>query len=114
MGFNTTVVVMNDALDWIAKDPKFGENLAHAILRLSRNEGPVDVPAFSDKGGVHVNAATAIETHHADMHVMVAVGGNFARNFGSVGFWADTDEELLRGLADKMGFRLTKKPQKKG
>jgi len=31
MGYNTTVVVYNDALDQIESDPQFGANLAAAI-----------------------------------------------------------------------------------
>jgi len=33
MGYNTTVVVMNDALGSIEKDPEFGKNLVRAVLR---------------------------------------------------------------------------------
>lgn len=32
MGYNTTVVVLNDALDAIRDDPEFGKKLYHAIL----------------------------------------------------------------------------------
>lgn len=31
MGYNTTVVVYNDALDQIANDPEFGKKLVAAI-----------------------------------------------------------------------------------
>ena len=70
MGYNTTVVILNDALDQIRKDPKFGENLSRACSEVMRGKG-VDVPA-----GNHCNAARVIETHHADYDVMVRVGGN--------------------------------------
>ena len=70
MGFNTTVVVMNDALGDIASDPEFGARLARAIQLVSRDK-PVVVSA-----GRYANAATVIETHHADYEVLVRVGGN--------------------------------------
>lgn len=71
MGYNTTVVVLNDALDQIEKDPNFGKNLVRAIQQInSRREG-IDVPA-----GNHCNAARVIETHHADYDVLVKTGGN--------------------------------------
>lgn len=73
MGWNTTVVVMNDALNSIEKDPDFGRKLALACLRAIDGK-PHDVSA-----GGHVNAATVIETHHADTLVTVEVGHNFGR-----------------------------------
>ena len=75
MGYNTTVVVMNDALSYIKDDPEFGARLADAVSRAVMGK-PVDVPAHSRSGGIHCNAATVIETHHADYDVMVRVGGN--------------------------------------
>lgn len=74
MGFNTTVVVLNDALDQIAKDPEFGKNLVDAIMRRRRDGEYVTVPA-----GNHCNAAEVIETHHADYDVLVRIGGNTGR-----------------------------------
>lgn len=78
MGYNTTVVVLNDALDIIAKDPEFGAKLADAIARVSRKSGPIEVAASSGRS-IHCNAATVIETHHADYEVLVSVGGNIGR-----------------------------------
>ena len=75
MGCNTTVVVMNDALSYIADDPLFGNRLADAIGQACSGK-KVDVAAISKNGGVHSNAATVIECHHADFDVMVKVGGN--------------------------------------
>ena len=77
MGFNTTVVVMNDALAQIEHDPEFGKNLARAIYEVQRGK-PVDVPACGERS-VHCNAATVIESHHADYMVLVEVGRNSGR-----------------------------------
>lgn len=74
MGWNTTVVVMNDALGNIETDPEFGKRLAQAIKQVTRGE-KVDVAAHG-KHGIHCNAATVIESHHADYDVLVKVGGN--------------------------------------
>lgn len=71
MGFNTTVVVLNDALDEIERDPKFGKNLVQAILECGCTGKPVNVSSMN-----HGNAAKVIESHHADYDVLIKVGGN--------------------------------------
>lgn len=77
MGFNTTVVVMNDALSAIEQDQDFGKRLASAIREVLRGQ-PVDVSAHGHRV-LHCNAATVIETHHADHMVLVQVGMNSGR-----------------------------------
>ena len=77
MGWNTTVVVMNDALDCIRDDAEFGRRLYEAVLDARKGK-PVDVAAHG-KHAIHCNAATVIETHHADYDVTVVVGGNTGR-----------------------------------
>ena len=72
MGFNSTVIVLNDALDQIEKDPYFGKNLAKAILRVGCYGNKVDI-----QSGNHCKAATVIETHHADYYEYIKVGGNY-------------------------------------
>ena len=109
MGFNTTVVVMNDALHAIENDPDFGKKLGDAIRSLG---GPhkfhADVSALN-----HVNAATAIETHHADDFVVVAVGGNMGSVLGYGGAYRNTDHEIVKTLAAHLGYELRKKPSRK-
>lgn len=78
MGFNTTVVVLNDALSYIRDDPEFGRRLYDACMIVQRGK-PVDVAAHPIGGGIHCNAATVVESHHADYTVYVAVGGNCGR-----------------------------------
>ena len=109
MGWNTTVVVMNDALDAIAHDPEFGKKLARACTQAVHGR-PVDVSA-----SMHINAATVVETHHADGTTLVAVGGNYGRSLGEFYAYGDEDEDirLLKALADKLGYRVSRKPQKK-
>lgn len=77
MGYNTTVLILNDALGEIAEDAEFGKRLAQAIMRI-RNGKPECVAAVG-KHGIHGNAALVVETHHADHDVLVRVGGNTAR-----------------------------------
>ena len=120
MGFNTSVIVMNDALHEISKDPNFGKNLASAVSRLSLppeyrgGVGGVDVVA-----GNHCNAATAIESHHADYASVVVFGGNRAHILSeavhpSIRNKDDSEDvKYLRALAEQMGYNLRKKPTPK-
>lgn len=72
MGFNTTVVILNDALHEIEADPEFGKKLGAAIRELSPT--PIWVAA-----GHHGNAAVVVESHHADHLVVVEVGLNMGK-----------------------------------
>lgn len=104
MGFNTTVLVLNDALSYIERDVNFGKNLVETIHYQSVNSSPKDVSSLN-----HCNAATVIETHHADILVPVAIGGNSGRVLKGTSFYSASDEMLLRQMADSMGFELHKK-----
>ncbi len=80
MGYNTSVIVLNDALEDIESDPNFGKKLAAAIRErnLNPNGRPIDVSAWG-----HCNAASVIETHHADQTSVVLIGGNTAKVLGT-------------------------------
>ncbi len=115
MGYNTTVVVMNDALDQIRFDKDFGRKLAEAIMGLSLGDDPKtgrpyrsqDVSALN-----HLNAATVIEQHHASGNAIVAVGGNHATVIGhSFGTHHNPEDRLkiVKELASQLGYSLRRK-----
>lgn len=109
MGWNTTVMICNDSLHAIESDAEFGKNLANAIKKASCYNKPVDVSA-----GSYCNAASVIESHHADGTALVAVGGNHGTKLGEfyyVGHHHTDDGQvaLLKALADKLGYRVSKK-----
>lgn len=114
MGYNSTVVVMNDALHAIAEDKEFGKKLSDAVLRVSgHGSRPLQFRSDADVSAMsHVNAATVIETHHADGMNLIAVGGNAGYDFGHMGGYRAVEEELLRNWAHKLGYDLRKKPQR--
>ena len=115
MGWNTTVVVMNDALGDIEKDAEFGKKLVAAInglsLREERDKG-INVSA-TNGNSISCNAATVIETHDNRSTAIVAVGGNYAHVLGWAGDVLHHTEEgklaCLKALAEEMGFSLVKK-----
>jgi len=103
MGCNTTILVLNDALDQIENDPDFGKNLVRAILTLDREGGNVSA-------GNHVNAATVIETHHADGNMVVVVGGNRGERLeGGYASYRATPEETAVAVLKQLGYVVYKK-----
>jgi hypothetical protein len=73
MGWNTTVVILNDHLDQIERDTEFGKNLVFAIRRL--HDGPCVRPLTISSGGAAI-AAVVVETHDGYEEVDVRVGLN--------------------------------------
>jgi hypothetical protein len=112
MGYNTAIIVLNDGLSFIEKDPEFGSKLGRAVSRLSSSRDLQDISA-----GPHVNAAAAISSRHADSTQLVAIGGNYGSLLGT--FWNGgthhTEEaklDLLKKWADSLGYRVVKKASK--
>lgn len=68
MGFNTTVVILNDGLHDIKKDKDFGKKLYDAISDFQGRP----ITLYSGHG----NVGAVIETHHASHDVLISVGGN--------------------------------------
>lgn len=107
MGYNTTVLVMNDSLGAIAADKEFGRKLEIAVQQVQSGR-PIDI---SSQG--HCNAATVIETHHADHTIVAAIGGNYGtvlcRSWGYRHHLQEDKVQLLKTLAEECGYRLVKK-----
>lgn len=107
MGYNTSVIILNDALGSIEKDTEFGKKVCDAVCRLS-GKGDIDISS-----GCNVNAATVIETHHADFTTLLAFGGNCVSVLGSIYDYKHNEAEvqvrLLQEAADKLGYKLVKK-----
>lgn len=106
MGWNTSVVILNDAIDQIKNDRAFGRNLADAISGCVAFGEPVDV-----QSGNHTNAAQVVETHHMDETAIVAVGGNCGTNITNIWLHGEGsyEERVLKALAEKLGYVVYKK-----
>lgn len=101
MGFNTTIVVLNDCIGDIEKNTNLGKQIADAIREKAINHEPIRA----------AQGVTVIETHHADSTVLVAVGGNLGRVVTSVyGYNAD-DSDIAKAMVEKTGTKIHhKKP----
>ena len=109
MGFNSTVLILNDRLEEIKRNPQqFAENLYTAIGRTI-----IDLPQEFSPGQSEV-----IDCQHADVVSIIAVGGNCASILGRYGNGGHHHQEeskiqLLKWLADDYGYRLVRKSKKK-
>lgn len=113
MGFNSTLIIMNDCLNEIKNDKNFGEKVHNAIIRYdSMNKKGIDISS-----GCCVNAATVIDCHHADGTSLIAIGGNYGTIISPYvyGYSHHTEkakENILRAFANDMGFRIVRKKLK--
>lgn len=108
MGFNATVVVCLDQLDFIEKDPHFGKELSLAILNCSSRGSGANAPH-----GVRV-----VEVHHADHLTPVIVGGNTGVLIKAyIGIDSnesidDSNVRMLKEMARVLGYRVSKLSKK--
>jgi hypothetical protein len=107
MGLNTAALILNDALHTIERDPEIGQKIGMGIAMAHRSGG--DIAAHSSNG-THIGAIQVLPSQHADYVQIVAIGGNCIRRLGTSGKWEP--EDLLRDLADQLGFTLRKRPAK--
>ena len=113
MGFNTGVLLLNDAIGNIEKDPvDFQKNLFRAIFHdFRKNDTPVDFAI-----GNHVNGGTVFHMRHADSTGIYALGGNYVTLLGNHWSYSHHTPEaklaILKELADQMGYTLHKKKAK--
>jgi hypothetical protein len=108
MGNRTVVVLYNDQTSEWEKDPLLGRK-----IMIGMND------AYLSRPGERANLGygRVVECTHADNATLAIVEG-YRYNPIAHSFWRqgqkfeDTQVELLRAWADKMGYRLVKKPTK--
>ena len=112
MGFNTTLVLSNDAFEAVDADPAgWWAVTKAAISRAHMDSRPIEY-GFRHHG----NGFWAAANKHANTVTLLAVGGYytsvlFQEHWGNRGHHEAEDQvELLRRAAGKLGYVLTKKP----
>lgn len=109
MGFNSVLLICNDAISAINEDPEGWWR--EAWQALSR---PGSHPTTFGFGG-YVNYFQAVSNEHADVVKLIAVGGNYATvldSFMDRRASHHTEEgqvEILKRAAKKLGYRLVRK-----
>ena len=109
MGFNTTVLILNDRLSEIERD---SEEFAKSLCRMAGSgevtgDSPVDF---------HTSQSGVIQTHHADSTAIILVGGNSATVLGTHYGWKHNEPEFqiecLKWVLRDLGHEVRKMPQK--
>ena len=106
MGYNSVLVVMNDALDMIRNDPEFGERVYQSTLSVRDRE---DVSAHSNNGGIFCNAATVISSAHADEPQVMVVKHNTGWVYRYGKTLPDSVLEDLAFVLEQHGYRISRK-----
>ena len=106
MGYNTAAIILNDALQAIHNDHEIGEKIDSAVVASHRKNSGVNATGH----GTYIDAIQVLPSQHADCVQIVAVGGNCIRCLGYSGRWEP--EDLLRDLAQQLGYSLRKLPAK--
>ena len=98
MGLNTPAIILNDKIHELERAPDAGKRIGRAVQDAGRDN------YSAESIGVKV-----LQCGHSSGVQIVAVGGNTIRRIGWSNDCHDDDEELLRKLADQLGFKLVKK-----
>lgn len=109
MGYNSTILVLNDRLSEIERDPEgFVREMCREIQGFGYSQ---DMTTFFPGQSAVMSVA------HADTVTILAVGGNHSTVLGRVynggnHHTVEDQEFILKRLADEYGFRLVRKPTK--
>lgn len=112
MGYNTALMLCNDGLDTLVRDPNAGQKIHDAVIQANAMR-PVTVSLAN-----HCNPMMILPPQHADMNQLVMVGGNMIRpvaGFFRMGYHADQrefQEVVLGRLARELGYAVV--PRKTG
>jgi hypothetical protein len=111
MGYNTAVIICNDQLHDLAKDPNAGELIQTVIHEAGCRPGPRGREKGFHQASYGAYSVGALPPRHADECQLVLVGRN---SIDLVGTSFSSDPlEALRQAANKLGYDLRKKPERK-
>jgi len=90
MGYNSVLVILNDRLDEIERDPDFGKKVATAIRHFSHHH-PERMPYVTGQTQV-------ISVEHADVAQVIRVNANRGSVLGYGGGWRVSDDDVIAQL----------------
>lgn len=104
MGYNSAIIVLNDRLHEIDKDPSAWWNKIKPVM---------------SSGGHGMERSDVFHVEHMDVHGVYVIGGNTAVRLGfsqNPPIPADNDAgkvHILRDIAKQLGYNLVKLPARK-
>lgn len=119
MGYNTSILLLNDAAGYIRDNAQQFADNAYAMMigDIKRSTGEVLKPGDSLAVGNHGNPMRLIHRSHADEVATVILGKNISvtlntRHTAPYDSIRDTDVQvvLLKEAAKKLGYNLHKIP----
>lgn len=109
MGFNTALIICNDQLHTLAERPNAGKLIQDVIHRASHGEYREGErrsgPAYGPFG------IGALPSQHADDGQLALVARNSIKLVGTC--WTSDPLEAIKQVADQLGYKLVKKPERK-
>jgi len=107
MGFNTAILIINDGLGDIERNP---QQFVNGITEHLHRGGSFAV-------GSHCNPVEVVPSEHADFTQLISVGGNMAvkvlSTYGALDHHTEDGQvKLLKKWADKLGYRIVRKSAK--
>lgn len=122
MGYNTTVLILNDAWgqimdnpdEFVAKlNPLISGGLHHELRRQHQGLREIGSGGVDISVGNHCNAATVICNEHADQTHVILVGGNYATDLGTAWTYKHHTKEsmqsALNAVLDQYGLKVVDK-----
>ena len=108
MGYMSIFFFFNDCHGVIEKDSNFGKVIANTI---SAGYGKKYVDVQASTGQI---VGELVTQHHADEHMVTVTGANCAQVLHHGLGWSDwrkpeVQENILRNMADNLGFKLVRK-----
>lgn len=122
MGYNTTVLILNDAFGEIERHPeefvaglKPFVNGAGYNLRENRRDHEIGHGDVSFPVGHYANGVSVIDVQHADATQVIMVGGNHATLLGEAYYAGDHHtrqgvKDTLNQVLKSAGLRVTEIP----
>lgn len=108
MGYNTTILLMNDGLDQLESDPDAGKKIQHAVLRQFHEWSNINSFGI----GNHVNMGQVISCQHADTQQVCMVSRNLGKDIANHPTPDRSDLEWLAQFLKSHGYRVSRPKEK--
>ncbi len=106
MGYNTPILVLNDTADLLRSDANAGPKILDAILESHRTKTQ---SVTLTNGRLIASPVIVLEPKHADATRLLVVGQNSIEELAELWYCGSKPEDVLKALADKLGYRVVKK-----